>query len=76
MVNEVWQITSDSTEPVDGMLSGVSDSDEYLTLKELCDELSISTATGRNWIRLGKLTPEYIKKSSLFFKKICSKSAC
>ena len=28
-----------------------------ITLKKLCKELSISTATARNWIRLGKLTP-------------------
>ena len=42
---------------------------DYISLKELCDELSISIATGRNWIKLGKLTPEYTKKNSPYFAK-------
>ena len=29
-----------------------------LTLSEVCKILSISTATGRNWVRLGKLIPQ------------------
>ena len=28
------------------------------TLPELCERLGISIATGRNWVRLGKLTPD------------------
>lgn len=69
MVSGVWLIPSDATKPVDERLSGIPDSDEHLTLKELCDELSISTATGRNWIKLGKLTPEYTKKRVTYFSK-------
>lgn len=34
------------------------DNTNYLSLKEACDELSISQATGRNWIKLEKLIPE------------------
>lgn len=30
----------------------------YLTLKQLCEELSISLATGKNWVKLGKITPD------------------
>ena len=30
---------------------------DMLTLTEACRELSVSAATGRNWVRLGKLTP-------------------
>lgn len=30
---------------------------QYLSLKELCGFLSVSTATGRNWIAQGKLNP-------------------
>lgn len=30
---------------------------KFLTLSDLCQELSISVATGRNWIKLGKLVP-------------------
>ena len=69
MVSGVWLIPSDATKPVDERLSGIPDSDEHLTLKELCDELSISTATGRNWIKLGKLTPEYTQKRVPYFSK-------
>lgn len=76
MVSGVWLIPSDSTKPVDERLSDIPDSDEYLTLKELCDELSISTATGRNWIKLGKITPEYTEKRLRIFQKIYEKSAC
>ncbi len=35
-----------------------------LSLKALCTELSISEATGRNWLRLGKLTPTAFAGSS------------
>lgn len=31
-------------------------SDQMLTLRQLCDELSISPATGRNWLKSGRLT--------------------
>lgn len=34
----------------------------FLTLQELCEELSISTATGRNWLRLGKLVPDPLQE--------------
>ena len=40
------------------------------SLTELCHELSISTATGRNWLRLGKLTPSgKSKKQGAYFSK-------
>lgn len=35
-----------------------------ISLKELCAILSISTATGRNWIKSGKLIPQDIAKKS------------
>ncbi len=31
---------------------------DYITLKQLCEELSVSLATGRNWVKLGKITPD------------------
>lgn len=37
------------------------------TLTELCRELSISPATGRNWIKLGKLKPEGKRGSAYNF---------
>ena len=38
-----------------------------LTLNEVCGQLSISTATGRNWLRLGKLIPEEANGASARF---------
>ncbi|MGN0435566.1 MAG: class I SAM-dependent DNA methyltransferase, partial [Wujia sp.] len=42
---------------------------EYLSLKKLCEELSISTATGHNWMKLGKLTPDYFQGRTAYFSK-------
>ena len=39
------------------------------SLKELCGQLSISIATGRNWVKLGKITPQYIKNGVPYFDK-------
>lgn len=33
---------------------------QYYTLKEFCQQLSISTATGRNWLRMKKIVPDYV----------------
>lgn len=69
MVNGVWLIPVTAIKPSDERLSDIPDPDEYLTLKKLCDELSISTATGRNWIKLGKIIPEYTQKRTTYFSK-------
>ena len=34
----------------------------FLSLTELCRLLSISNATGRNWLRLGKLKPDAVEQ--------------
>lgn len=70
MVSGIWLIPSCAAKPIDERLSDIPESDDCLTLNELCDELSISTATGRNWIKLGKLTPEYTGKRTPYFSKI------
>lgn len=69
MVSGVWLIPANATKPSDERLSEIPKSDDFITLKELCSELSISTATGRNWIKLGKLTPAYVQKKTPFFTK-------
>lgn len=51
------------------IMTNIKDSGIFLTLKELCAELSISTATGRNWIKLGKITPEYTENKTSYFSK-------
>lgn len=35
----------------------MSDTTEIITLNEACERLSISTATGKNWVKLGKIIP-------------------
>lgn len=44
-------------------------SEDYITLKELCEALSISNATGKNWMKLGKLIPKYTKQNTPYFSK-------
>ncbi len=43
--------------------------EKMLTLKELCSEISISIATGRNWIKLGKIVPEHTEGNYTYFTK-------
>ena len=69
MVSGVWLIPAEAVKPSDERLSKTPDSEDFLSLKELCEELSISTATGRNWIKLGKLTPGYTDKKTPYFSK-------
>lgn len=69
MVSGVWLIPEIATKPSDERLTDIPDSDDFLSLKELCNILSISTATGRNWIKLGKLTPEYTEKKTPYFSR-------
>lgn len=57
-VSGVWIIPSDAVKPMDDRITFIPDASDYLSLKDVCEELSISMATGRNWIKLGKLIPE------------------
>lgn len=67
MVSGVWLVPANATKPSDERLSEIPDFVDCITLKELCEKLSISTATGRNWIKLGKLIPEYTEKKTPYF---------
>ena len=51
MVSGIWLIPA-MAKASDERLSSAPKSEDDLTLKELCEELSISTATGRNWMCL------------------------
>ncbi len=42
---------------------------DLISLSELCTELSISTATGRNWVKLGKILPTVETRKTLFFSR-------
>lgn len=80
MVSGVWLIPSDAEKPLDARVKqgfstnqislfepafNVSSSTSEVTLSEVCEILSISTATAKNWVRLGKLD---IKENGLFDK--------
>ena len=65
MISNVWVIPSSSSKPVDERV--ISSNDDMLSLSELCKELSISVATGRNWVKLGKLIPTSENKRTPFF---------
>lgn len=67
MVSGIWLIPTDAKKPVDERISEIPNTSVYLSLKDLCGILSISTATGRNWIKLGKLMPEYTSKNVPYF---------
>lgn len=79
MVSGVWLIPETAPKPVDGrrkridtnQLSIFDVPQKALTVDDVCKVLSISKATAKNWIRLGKIvpdigdqlfSPEYIEK--------------
>lgn len=62
-ISGVWLIPSDIEKPRDERFSkGISfyenDSLKSYTLNELCKKISISYATGRNWLKLKKIVPD------------------
>ena len=69
--NNQWFVPQNASKPQDARFS--TEIENRLTLNDLCKELSISTATGRNWIKLGKIKPtEEIKKTVYFSKEYVS----
>lgn len=88
MINGVWCIPQNSIKPADARLKTHIDyksnensifnnysENEYLSIKDVCKILSISEATAKNWIKLGKLEPinkKYFNKTDieLLYKNI------
>ena len=66
MVSGVWLIPETATKPVDGRKKRIDNSQlsffdvtqKELTVDDVCKTLSISKATAKNWIRLGKIVPD------------------
>lgn len=58
-----------STDPKPAEKQIITADENLVSLSELCKELSISVATGRNWVKLGKLIPAFERKKTLFFSK-------
>lgn len=67
MISGVWVIPESANKPADERVNFSSVTGDYVTLKTLCETLSISTATGRNWVKLGKLIPYHIEKNTPIF---------
>lgn len=45
------------------------DLSQCISLKEACEMLSISTATGKNWVKLGKMQPYFTEEKTAYFTK-------
>ncbi|MBE5824174.1 MAG: methyltransferase domain-containing protein [Butyrivibrio sp.] len=67
MVSGVWLIPNNAKKPIDERVTVSFESDEFVTLKELCDDLSISLATGKNWVKLGKIVPNGMERKTPVF---------
>lgn len=66
MVSGVWLIPETAPKPVDGRRKRIDPNQpsifdappKALTIDDVCKALSISKATAKNWIRLGKIVPD------------------
>ena len=66
MVSGVWLIPETAPKPVDRRKKRINDNQlsffdvtrKVLTVDDICKALSISKATAKNWIRLGKIVPD------------------
>lgn len=66
MISGVWLIPDTASKPIDGRRKHIScDKTDQIgvvhdifTVDDVCKELSISMATVKNWIRLGKIVPD------------------
>ena len=66
-ISGVWIIPSEAEKPADDRTNDLSEMENVLSLAEVCAQLSVSLATGRNWIKLGKLIPTGTKGRSPYF---------
>jgi hypothetical protein len=69
MVSGIWLIPEDSSKPKDARVKPQVSDDRLLSLKELCASISISEATGKNWLRLGKISPETFISDTPYFSQ-------
>lgn len=67
MISGVWVIPENAKKPTDDRVTQPVQTANLISLTELCTMLSISVATGRNWIKLGKLTPQDMVKRTPYF---------
>lgn len=68
-ISGIWLIPVSSGKPKDERFSDVKSIPNMLSLSDLCLFLSISEATGRNWIKLQKITPSIVENGNCFFER-------
>ena len=68
-VDDFWIIPENARLPGQKKRVKEQDLSSYLTLPEACAELSVSVATGYNWIKLNKLVPDHIENKKNFFTR-------
>ncbi|SFS41878.1 Type I restriction-modification system, DNA methylase subunit [Succinivibrio dextrinosolvens] len=66
-VDDFWIIPESAKLPGQKTRRKVRDLSNYLTLSQACAELSVSVATGYNWIKLNKLVPDHIENKKNYF---------
>ena len=79
MVNGVWLIPANAKKPSDKRISEVPENTDYITLKELCNELTISLATRRNSIYLFSISSDTFPTLQAKYpsvQKVCSFQKC
>lgn len=67
MLSGVWLIPENSEKPLDERTIQLQA--DYISLKDLCVSLSISEATGRNWLKLEKIIPQKTINHKPYFSK-------
>lgn len=70
MISGVWLIPSVAEKPIDErytQLTIFENDEKRISLSELCKGLSISLATGKNWVKLGKIVPDSIEGKMPYF---------
>lgn len=67
MLSGVWLIPDTATKPCDERFAITYNSEDLISLADFCQKLSISLATGRNWVKTNKIQPQVKNKNTLYF---------
>ena len=68
-ISGIWLIPKKAKKPFDDRVTNFNTDTDEISLNDLCKTLSISVATGRNWLKLGKIEAHSFVKKTPYFKK-------
>lgn len=68
-ISGIWLIPKKAQKPSDERVTSLNTETDELSLNDLCKTLSISVATGRNWLKLGKIEAHSFIKKTPYFKR-------